>query len=230
MIKKLLISVTGHTRHDWKNKLREISKYHLKEIALFLEAFPPKERTGLLPALEASEVQAIPLVHLRDDTSREEIKMLKKRFKTKFFTIHESHFSKKILSRWRGFHKYLCLEMNADNSVASSVHVDAIGGFCIDCAHFKIEVSKQDDEYRYIIEHLKKSPAICNHISGYSYARNKDVHTPHQIRNFNYLTTLPKSLFGRILAIEIYNSITDQLTYAQYIKKNLGQYLDCKII
>lgn len=230
MKRKLLIGLTGRTRKDWRDKLREIAKYHIKEIALFQEAFPVSERTGLLPALIASSVKSIPLVHLRDDSTRQDLITLQKHFKTSHFTIHEDHFEKNILSHWRGFYKNLYLEMNTNNCVSPIVKVEKIGGFCVDLAHYKREVAAQNKEYLYIIEHLKKSPSGCNHLSGYSYAKNKDLHHPTRLSDFNYLTTLPKNLFGKIMAIEVFNAITEQLTHQKKIKALLNNYLRGHII
>ena len=138
--KQLIVSITGRKKKDWQNKLKEINQYQIKEIGLFLEIFSPRERAGLLEALKNSCVKRIPLVHIRSDTTKKEIAYLKKNFQSKYFTIHESHFH--ILKKWRGFFKNLYLEMNTDNYIAKYVNVEKIGGFCIDLAHFKKEVTK----------------------------------------------------------------------------------------
>jgi len=226
--KKLIVSITGRKKKDWRNKLKEINKYQIKEIGLFMEIFSPRERAGLLEVLKNSCVKKIPLVHIRSDTTKKEIAYLKRFFKSKYFTIHESHFH--ILKKWRGFYKDLYLEMNTDDRVAKYVNVEKIGGFCIDLAHFKKEVTKQTKEYRYITEEMGKVKFACNHISGYSYNRNTDLHTVKSVRDFDYLSTLPHNLFGSIMAFEFFNSIKEQLKYKKLLKKSLSKKLGFKII
>ena len=188
----------------------------------------PRERRGILPALQNSCVKKIPLVHIRHDTTKKEISFLIKHFSSKYFTIHEPHFH--ILDKWRGYYKKLYLEMNNDDHVAKYVNVEKIGGFCIDLAHFKVEVTKQTKEYRYVVEEMGRAKFSCNHLSGYSNKRNKDLHTIRSVRDFIYLKTLPHNLFGPIIAFEVFNSIEDQLKYKNYLKKSLRKWLGFKII
>lgn len=192
--KKLIVSITGRKQRDWQKKLKEINQYKIKEIGLFLEMFNPRERKDLLTALKTSCVEKIPLVHIRHDTTKEEVTFLIKHFAAKYFTIHERHFH--ILKKWRGYYKKLYLELNTDNYLAEYVNVEKIGGFCIDLAHFKKEVTRQTKEYRYVVEELGKVKFACNHLSGYSYSRNTDLHTVKSVRDFNYLKTIPHNLFG----------------------------------
>ena len=228
LTKKLIVSITGRKKKDWQNKLKEINHYQIKEVGLFLEIFSSRERAGLLEELKNSCVKKIPLVHIRSDTTKKEIACLKKNFQSKYFTIHESHFH--ILKQWRGFYKDLYLEMNTDDRVAKYVNVEKIGGFCIDFAHFKKEVTKQTKEYRYIVEEMGKVKFVCNHVSGYSYSRNTDLHTVKSARDFDYLATLPHNLFGRVMAFEYFNSIKEQLKYQKLLKKSLPKKLGFKII
>jgi len=225
--KKLLVSITGRTKKDWQNKLAEINKFKIREIALFMEVFSPRERIGLLDALKKSCIKRIPLVHIRTDTTKKEIAFLKKNFNSRFLTIHESHF--RDLNKWRGYYQNLFLELNMDNRVAKYVDVEKIGGFCIDLAHFKKEVTRQTKEYRYIVEEMNKIKFVCNHISGYSYRRNKDLHTVKSIRDFDYLATLPHNLFGQIMAFEFFNPIKEQLRYKTLLKKSIPKKLSFKI-
>lgn len=225
---RLIVSVTARTRREWQDKLKEIDQHGIKEVGLFLESLSSREREGLLPALVKSPVRKIPLVHIRDDTTKQEIAFLIKHFGSRYFTIHENHFH--ILKRWRGYYKKLYLETNTDDRLAKYVDVEEIGGFCIDLAHFKKEVTKQTKEYRYIVEEMGKVKFACNHLSGYSYRRNKDLHEVKSIRDFDYLKTLPHNIFGRVIAFEIFNPIKDQLKYQKHLKKLLKRELSFKII
>ncbi len=227
--KKLLVSITGRQKKDWQNKLAEIKSHTITEAALFMEIFSPRERNGLQSALLNSPLKKIPLAHLRQDTTKDEIRFLKNKFGCQYFTIHEDHFSKAI-KQWKGHYQNLYLELNTDNQLARYVRVEQIGGFCIDLAHFMKEQTKQTKEYRYIIEKLGSVTTACNHISGYSYHRNKDLHTVTSIRDFDYLYKLPHNLFGNVMAIEVFNSIKEQLRYRSLLKKALTSKMNFRII
>lgn len=222
-IKKLLVSITGRNRADWQNKLLEIKHYHIREVALFLEWLTPAESRGLQEALKSSCIKKIPLVHLRHSTTRQEVNFYARHFGTRYFTIHENHFP--LLEQWRGHYRQLYLELNFDNHVASYVKVRRIGGFCLDLAHFAAEIARQTAEYRYILDHLRTVPTSCNHISGYSIPRQKDLHTIGAVHDFDYLGTLPHAVFSRLLAIEVLNPIADQLRYHTYIRSILEKKL-----
>lgn len=218
--KKILVSITGKKQCDWESQLSEIEKFKLKRVALFLEMFSKNQRSKIYSALLDSCVKRIPLVHIRNDMSREELVFLKKNFKTKCFTIHENSF--KCLNEWRGFYKKLFLEMNIDNKVSHDVDVSKIGGFCVDLSHFKAEERLWSKEFKYIIKREKVHRYFkCNHLNGYDYKTNCDIHTVTGLKQFSYLKTLPQFLFGKYIAIETFNSINDQLKFKEYVIKLL---------
>lgn len=213
---RILVSITGDKEKDWKSKLEEIKKYKIKKIALFIECFKKQQRNKIYKALLSSNIKEIHLVHIRHDTSKQELKLLLKNFKVKCFVIHESGFN--YLKKWSGFHKKLFLEMNYDNFVPKNVNLNKIGGFCIDLSHFKSAEKKQSKDFKYIIKRKKeKRYFVCNHLNGYSYKKNVDLHTIKSLKDFSYLKTLPTFLFGKYIAIEVFNSITEQLKFKKYI-------------
>ncbi len=222
--RELIASITGKKKKDWQDKLSEINQRQLTTVGLFMQRFALRERRGLLDALRQSSVTHIPLVHIREDTTREEMRILQQHFGARYFTIHEFMFQR--LQNWRGFYKQLYLEMSTDNRVAPYVQVEKIGGFCVDLAHYKKQSVAQTKDYVYVIEHLTDTPLRCNHLSGYDRRRNTDLHRVSSIRDFDYIYHLPHNLFGHLIAFEIFNSINDQLRYqallVHSIKKKLG--------
>jgi hypothetical protein len=219
---KILVGLTAKHGKGWEKKLNEINKLKIKKIALFIEEIPIKIRPKLYKELKNSYIKSIPLVHIRQDTTKEEIKFLQKNFNSKYFTIHESGF--KILNKWNGYHKELFLEMNYDNRIPSNVDVKKIGGFCIDLSHFKASVEKFSKEFEYTEKRKNiKKYFKCNHLNGYSYKKNCDLHYIKSLKNFDYLKTLPKFVFGKIIALEMYNSIAQQLRFKKYLIKILNR-------
>ena len=204
---RILVSITGSTDKDWQNKLKEIEQYKIKKIALFLEIFRKKsQRQRIYQFLLGSCIKEIPLVHISDDMDKDELKFLVKNFQTKCFTIHESHFE--ILEKWRGFYKKLYLEMNYDNFISRLVDVRNIGGFCVDLSHFKAAEEKWSQEFIYIMKRRNLQRLFkCNHLNGYDYKKNIDLHSVKSLKEFDYLKTLPKFIFGDYIGLEVFNSI-----------------------
>jgi len=220
--KRILFGITGHKDNHWKNKLKEIDKLRISTVALFLERLNESQRKRIYKALLTSKIKKIPLVHIRNDMKREELVFLVKKFGSSCLTIHEDSF--KVLNKWKGFYKQLFLEMNTDNFVSHSVKVRKIGGFCVDLAHFKREEEKWSKEFEYTIKRRKISRFFaCNHLNGYSFERNMDLHTIKNLKDFDYLKTLPKFLFGNVIGLETENRISEQLEFKKYLVKFLNK-------
>ncbi len=219
--KRILLSITGNKEIQWRNKLKEIKKLKLTEVALFLEYYELKQRKLIYPELLKSNIKKIPLVHIRNDMDRNELLFLQKNFSSKYFTCHENGF--KFLNKWRGFEKNIYLEMNYDNEINQDVDVRQIGGFCVDLSHFMCALAKKSKEYDYTKKFKNnKNKFACNHLNGYSFLRNRDVHYIKNKKSLNYLNALPDFIFSDVIAIETYNSIKKQLEYKKHIIKLLG--------
>ncbi|KKS26043.1 MAG: hypothetical protein UU87_C0004G0027 [Parcubacteria group bacterium GW2011_GWA2_42_11] len=220
----IFVGITNHEDHNWRVKMADIEKLGISEAALFLEQIPEKaERQEVYKALEKSCVKKIPLVHIRNEMDSDELELLCSRYNNPCLTIHEDTFA--CLDKWRDFQKNLFLEMNFDGLVPDFVKVEKIGGFCVDLAHFKAGEEKWSDEFLYTLSKQKHHKYFaCNHVSGYSYEKNKDVHRITDLKQFDYLKTLPKFLFSQIIAIETHNSIAEQLEFKKYLIRLLNQY------
>ncbi|MCF7910360.1 hypothetical protein K9L16_01660 [Candidatus Pacearchaeota archaeon] len=213
---KILLSITGSRRKHWQEKLAEIEKYKIKKIALFLEIFTKKQRQEIYSALLNSNIKEIPFVHARNDMAIDEFKFLIKNFKTKYFNIHENSF--KYLDKWKGIHKKLLLEMNYNNQIPNNINIKKIKGFCIDVAHFTAARERGKKEYLFIMRYQKNKKLFkANHISGYSYFWKRDLHKPKKLKQFNYLQTIPDFIFGDYIAIEVFNSIKEQIQFKDHI-------------
>jgi hypothetical protein len=222
--KRILVGITGYTDRDWKDKINEIEKLKIRRVALFLERFTKRQREEIYVTLLNSKIREIPLVHIRNDMDREELKFLAKNYKKPCFTIHEDSFQ--YLDKWQGFRRKLYLEMNYDNHVSLKTRVKKIGGFCVDLAHFKAAEEKWTRDFEYTLKRRKwKKVFRCNHLSGYSFFKNSDLHAVEKESDFDYLKTLPKFVFGKIIAIEVDNPIREQLEYKEYIMEILSSKL-----
>lgn len=219
---KILLSITGEGSLDWSNKLKEINKLKIKKIAVFLERFDKKERDNFYRLLEKSCIKEVPFVHIRHDVSIEEIEYFIKKYKTKYFNIHEDHF--KILDKWKGYWDKLYLEMNYDGIINKNVKVRRIGGFCVDLSHFKSSIDRGVEEVYYTYLRRNKIKFVCNHLNGYNPIERGDKHIITNLKDFDYLTTLPKYIFGKVIALEVDNSIKEQIKFKEYLIKVLNVY------
>lgn len=222
--KRILLSITGHTEQDWQDKLQEINNLKIKEVALFLELYEKDQREKIYQAILKSCIISIPLVHIRHDMTKEELIFLNKNFKTKYFTIHEINFQNNDILKWRGFYKNLELEFNYDNFVSRKVNVSKIGGFCVDLAHFKAAMERLNNDFDYVYNRKNiKKYFDCNHLNGYNPTTQKDMHTILNLENFDYLKTLPNFVFGKIIALETFNSIKQQIKFKKYLISLLSE-------
>lgn len=219
----ILVSITGREEKEWQEKLQEIEYLNISEIALFLEMYEPKEKQKIYDTLLKSCVKSIPLVHIRHDMKKDELKFLQKNFKTKYFTCHEENFVNHDVEHWKEFYKDIYLEMNFDNFVSKKVKVEKIGGFCIDLAHFKVGLEKLSKDFEYVFDHKDKKNFACNHLNGWNTEKNVDMHTIHNIADFDYLKTLPEFVFGKYIALETFNSIREQLEFKKYLTEILSE-------
>jgi len=219
---KIFLSITGEKNIDWQAKLKELDQLKIRKAAVFLSAFDRKERDHFYRFLLRSSIKSVPFVHLRDDVSKEEIQFFINKFKTDHFNIHESDF--KLLDQWKGFWNKLYLEMNYDSKISKNVKVRRIGGFCVDLAHLKSAIARGAKEAHYV--HLRKDKIkfACNHLGGYCPEKMRDLHTVASLKDFDYLTTLPKYVFGKVIALEINNSIKEQIVFKKHIGKLLDNY------
>lgn len=153
--------------------------------------------------------------------TKEEFKFLKKNFKTKYFNVHENGFN--YLDKWRGFHKKILIEFNYDNKIPKNLDMKKIRGFCIDLSHFMAAKTRGTKEYFFIMNYKKqKKKFIANHLNGYSTKRKRCLHTIKNLREFDYLKTLPNFLFGKYIALETFNSIKEQIKFKEHICKLLS--------
>ncbi|MBR9706653.1 hypothetical protein GOV14_06480 [Candidatus Pacearchaeota archaeon] len=221
--KRIIVGITASPKNGkgWKRQIRDIYKYGITRAALFLEYISKADRVVLYKLLLHSPIKEIPLVHIRSDISKDEIEFFIKNFKSKYFTIHESDF--KVLKKWKGVQKKLYLEMNFDDAVSKSVKVERIGGFCVDLAHFKASSKERTKEYYHTLKYKNKKKYFkCNHLNGYSRHQNRDLHTIWRRASFKYLKTLPEFVFGNVIAIEVENSIKQQIRFKKHLVKMLN--------
>jgi len=218
--KNVVVSIAGLGAKHLLSQIREISRRKITHAALFLTQVDKTERRLVYQALLESTIKKIPLVHLRNDMSLEEILLLEKNFHPAYYNIHENAF--RYLHKWPGFKKKLLLELAGQAKRNPAAQVEAIGGFCVDLAHYKMAEVSQSEQLRYLLAKKKNQKLfVFNHLNGYNPKNNKCLHRPRFHRDFIYLEALPKFVFGRLISLEMENPIREQIKWRQHILKIL---------
>ena len=210
-------------KDHWKKQLKEINQLNITEVALFPTTLNPNQRKILYQELEKSSLKEIKLVHLRgEDFTKKEILYFQKRWKTKLFNCHEEYFDQ-LYKKFPKFRKNILLELDYDNRIENKLPPNKMGGFCLDLAHLKVAKSNQSLEWSYVQKHLKDTKFQANHLNGYSQTKNQDLHFITNLSQFNYLKELPKQVIGKVIALELENSIKTQLKIKKHLIKLLNQ-------
>jgi hypothetical protein len=204
---------------DWRSMLKEVNKFNLKEISLFLTGTDAKERKQIYNALEKSVVTNIPHVHARDDMVEWEYDYLIQRFKTKAFTLHFKYIDKVLGFKCR---KKIFIENNSGESAIGDYRkVARVGGLAIDLSHLAGFKTAYPRDYLIPFKAIRQFSNVgCNHVSN---AERLEEHRVYNVEEFNYLAKIPKKFFSKFICIELTNSIKEQLIFKDYIAELLSK-------
>lgn len=211
---KILPTITS-AAPDWREKIREIKKLGLKEIAFFPTRLRPKERQEFYQLLKETKVNSVPFVHLRSDMHLEELDYLVEKYKTKIFNTH----TKREFPINPGYKKYKnIIYIENTNDPYNEEEIREFAGICIDFAHLEHDRTSQPQKYQKNIEIIEKYKCGCNHIAPVATAKNYQRH--HLLESFSqldYIKNYPAKYFSSFLALELENSIKKQLKAREYI-------------
>ena len=230
--RKIFVSITTTKNSDWREKIKEINRLKIEEIALFPTCLPEKERKALYRQLEKSIVKKIPIVHLRSDMNPAEMAYLKKKYKTKVFNIHtEAEYPlKHNLLKYK---KVIYVE-----NVFRGFNEDVLkkyAGICLDFAHLENDRLVNKERFFKIIKEINKFKIGMNHLSGVKKESREsrineagetrlDNHYLKNLSEMDYLKNYPSCFFSSFLAIELANSMKNQLEVRDYLYKLLENH------
>lgn len=232
---KILPGLTTTPKSDWRKKMKEINKFKIKEIALFLTGLNPAERKELYFLLKKGPTIKIPHVHLRTDCTLQEVKFLEETFGVEVFNIH----SKEQIHSFENF-KECCPDYNSKTYLENTEYVPdeeelfEFAGLCIDFSHWEDGLLLDWDSYKNsaMQNQIRNFPVGCSHISaiGHEVHKTSDltkkdliyvVHSKHlfdDLKEFDYLKKFV-DYFPRLISLELENSFEEQLLVKEYIKK-----------
>jgi len=224
---KLLPTITTITGSNWKDKINEVRELRLEEIALFPTCLNKEQRKTLYSLLKQTSVKRIPFVHLRTDMDVEELEYLVKEYDVSVFNVH-SEKEYPIPREWLvKFRELICIENT--HTPLDENEIKNFGGICLDLAHLENLRILEPEKYAEQMEIINKFPIKCNHISvikkDFSFVDEKkrklayDSHFMDNVFELDYLKNYSKKYFSEYCAIELENSISEQLEAIEYIKK-----------
>ena len=201
----------------------------IKELCFFPTALEKEERKKACQALEKSKIKSIPFVHLRHDMEPEEAEFFIRRFRTKVFNIHSS--SVFLSEKWRRYRKIIYIENTV--FVWQEEELKNFAGVCLDFSHLEDFRLTKREIYGGNIKILEKYPCGCGHISAVSstpkYSAEFDLnyyseHHFESLADFDYLKNYPRKYFPPIIALELENSLEEQLRVKRYIEKIINGF------
>jgi len=222
---KVYPTITTTSSSHWRKKIQTISDLKLKEACLFTTGLNPDERSKAYKLLEKTEIEYIPLVHLRHDSTVDEIEYFIHRYGTKLFNIHsKKEFKLKYdLSRYKD-------KINLELTLFPITdELPSWAGICLDTAHVENQRLRKDPLYESFIKSLEEFPTNVWHVSAikakpFIHKRtgelNHDSHTFNKLSEFDYIRRYKKYI-SPVIALELENNIEDQLKAKKYIEKLL---------
>ncbi|MBI2450663.1 MAG: hypothetical protein HYV47_03990 [Candidatus Nealsonbacteria bacterium] len=212
------------TIFDWQSKVEEIKKIGLEEVALFPTCLNPRERGKLYDLLKGTKIKKIPFVHLRSDMAKDEIYYLIKNYHTRVFNMHTKR-EYPYPPDCQEYRDMIYIENTYDPF--DEKEIQEFAGICLDFAHLANSKIFKSDMYSHNIKLIEKYGCGCNHVApakNYSIfekevklSEGQHAHILDNLSELDYLKEFPKKYFGKFVALELENSIKEQLEAKNYI-------------
>lgn len=228
-MKRILLSITTTSKSNWREKIEEIDKLGLQEMALFPTRLDKTGRQEMYKLLAKTNLKRIPFVHLRNDFDEEEINWLIKNYQTKVFNTHaESLYPLKF--SWDKYKKEFIFLENTHLGLPKE-ELKEYAGVCIDFSHLENMRLLFPEEYTQTMQIIKENKIGCAHLSAvkletwpdkdYPGMQHHDYHHLDKMSEMDYLKNYPQEYFPEFMAIELENSLEEQLKIKDYIENTL---------
>lgn len=217
----ILPSITTAHNDHWELMVREVKDLGVTEIALFVTTLEKDQRLNLYQKLKEISGLKIPFVHARSDMRKEEYEFLVKVFNTERFNLHPLR--NYPVDEDLGKLKEKIFIENGSNLLEGDL--EGFAGICLDLAHLDFNRRYEQDAYQIICDLIAKYSVGTNHISAIVKRETEkgheftDWHTMSELEEFDYLKKYPENFFGNYLALELTNSISEQLKVKKYLQE-----------
>ncbi|MEK7503389.1 MAG: hypothetical protein AAB577_00155 [Patescibacteria group bacterium] len=212
----------------WRDRVKEAGKLKLKEVAIFLTCLNRTERKELYRLLEKTSIKSIPFIHLRDDVTMGEMDYLVKNYQTKVFNTHTVR-EYPIPAEWGKYRNFIYIE-NTYQPLDED-EIKKFAGVCVDLSHLENDRLLNQEKYQHDVKIIEKHKVGCSHISVVKDAPIKDennylrytAHFLEKVKEFDYLKKYPLKYFGDFSALELENTIKEQLKAKEHISALLKE-------
>ena len=224
---RVLVSITTTYGSDWRNKFREANEQSITECALFPTTLSKEDRKEYFGLLEKSSIKSCPFVHLRSDMTVDEMDYLAENFGTKVFNTHcRAEYPR--VSDWSKYADRIYIE-NVYHAFDPEEMKDW-AGICFDVSHLENDRRQNPERFAKIVKALNQYPIGCNHISAVvdkirinsEGEQRFDTHRFDNLSNFDYVKKFSKKHFSEFCAIEVVNTLEEQLKAKKYIETLLA--------
>ncbi|TAK96427.1 hypothetical protein EPO05_01830 [Patescibacteria group bacterium] len=213
--------------NDWQSQVAELKKYGIDEVSVFPTALQESGRYDLYASLMGAGVKKIPLFHLKTEMKNEEIDFLLKSFDIETFNLHSTN-------KWPLLHDYTRWKSNIflenGKEVPHSKELEEFAGLCVDFSHWHNEFLLENGDYcAKMTDNLERFKTGVTHLSPikkelllnpFVNIKQYDSHVLGDLSELDYLVGYKKYL-APINAIELTNSIAEQLRVKEYLEKML---------
>ena len=211
--------------NTWQEKIQEAQDLELKEASLFVTGLNYQDRQECYKLLEGTFVEKIPLVHLRNDVTIEELDYLTEKFNTEVFNTHPIR-ERPLMYDWSRYQDKIYIENT--KYIPEREELERFGGICLDFVHWENALLKEYSNYKPLSDLVQKYPIGCGHLSPLkpSIEENPesntdyDSHYMEKLSEFDYLQKYLNYL-PPFVAIEVKNSLKKQLQIKQYVESNI---------
>lgn len=216
----ILPSITT-TKPDWRNKIKQAKELKIEELSFFLTCLNLKERREFYDL--AKGIKKVPFIHIRSDMDPKELDYLMKTFQTEVFNFH-TQLDFPFDYDYSKYRDVLYIE-NSPKFSFQEEEIKKFGGICLDITHLENDWLTNKEKFEKDIKMLQKYPVGCNHISAIKKKTftdeegivRYDSHYFQELSEFDYLKKYPHYYFSSYIAIELENSLEEQLKVKEYI-------------
>jgi hypothetical protein len=232
MQKEVLVSIVTAGNPDWRKSVHDLKSFGVKRFALFTTMIPePDTAMTILDEIKKQIPEAeIPFSHIHQKMTPEELDYMISAFKTKALNIHPTR-EYPLIHDYSKFYSMIYIE-NAGPAIRDGLKTSDVEGFagvCIDVSHMENALRQNFSGHEITLETVRKFPVGANHVSAIydkmdigpvvKGPAGFDFHKFEKLENFDYLKNYGPEFFGPYIALEVYNTIEEQLKAKEYIEK-----------
>lgn len=234
---KILISLTTYKNNHLEKDIEDLKRLNVREFAIFMTGLRTRpERDKLYnDILDNLGHVSIPFAHIAPYMEPDEIDFLIDNFGLEAMNLHPvSEFP--LIYDYSKYKDKIYME-NAGPAIMlglKDTDIDGYAGLCLDLTHLENSKLQNEPGYEMNLAMAKKYKIGANHLSAITGTIEKivehdgtiyksyDRHELGKLSEMDYIKDYYPEYFGQYAAIELRNSIEEQIEIKKYIEKILG--------